>query len=290
MASSSLPLHRGPQAQGNPSHGGNRTYGGKGTSGRNSGACSSPREVRASVNGFWDFLVLGGFALLSAFIGSVAGSGGSTLLLPVLVLYFGILDAVPVIVIANLSANLSRVAIYRREIVFPVVGWFVLGAVPPVVLGTYLFTVTPPEVLIRLLGALLISLVVWRRLRPRPPGWRSPAWFLPLGAVFGFLEGIVGSVGPLMAPFFLAFGLLKGAYIGTDALATVAMQGVKLAVFGASDWIAPHILIAGLVLVPFMVAGTILGKLLLERISGETFARIVEIMLVLAGLNFLIRG
>ena len=234
--------------------------------------------------------MLGGIALLSAFVGSVAGSGGSTLLLPVLVLYFGILDAVPVITIANLAANLSRVAIYRREIVFPVVGWFVLGTVPPAVLGTYLFTITPPDVLTRLLGGLLISLVIWRRLRPRPPAWRSPVWFLPLGAVIGFLQGILGSVGPLMAPFFLAFGLLKGAYIGTDALATVAMQSTKLAVFGVSDWIVPHILTAGLVLVPFMVAGTLLGKRLLDRISGETFARIVEIMLVLAGLNFLIRG
>lgn len=239
---------------------------------------------------FWDVPVLGAVALFAAFLGSVAGSGGSTVLLPVLVLYFGILDAVPIITIANLSANLSRVVINRREIVFPVVGWFVLGTVPTAILGAYLFTITPPEVLIRLLGALLLILVGWRRLRPMPPVKGSPAWFLPLGALFGFLEGIMGSVGPLMAPFFLAFGLFKGAYIGTDALATVVMQGTKLAVFGGTALLDASLAIAGLTLVPFMILGTVLGKKLVDRMSERAFTLLVEGILVLAGLNFLIRG
>lgn len=49
---------------------------------------------------------------------------------------------------------------------------------------------------------------------------RSARWFFPIGASFGFLEGVIGGAGSLMAPFFLAFGLMKGTYIGTDALAT----------------------------------------------------------------------
>ena len=229
-------------------------------------------------------------ALLSAFLGSVAGSGGSTVLLPVLVLYFGIRDAVPIITIANLAANLSRVVINRKEIVLPVVGWFALGTVPTAVLGAYLFTITAPEILTRLLGAVLIAVVLWRRLRPMPPASRSALWFLPIGTVFGFLEGIMGSVGPLMAPFFLAFGLLKGAYIGTDALATVAMQTSKLAVFGGAQFLGAREITVGLTLVPFMIAGTLLGKKLVDRVSERAFAIIVEIMLVAAGLNFLIRG
>ena len=237
-----------------------------------------------------DLPVLGAVALLSAFIGSVAGSGGSTVLLPVLVLYFGIRDAVPIITIANLSANLSRTYVNRREIVFPVVGWFVAGTVPTAILGAWLFTVTPPEILTRLLGSLLLALVLWRRLNPRPPARWSPRWFLPLGTAFGFIEGLMGSTGPLMAPFFLAFGLMRGTYIGTDALATSVMQGVKLAVFGGAHLLQPGILAAGLTLVPFMIVGTVLGKRMLARLSDRFFAGLVEIMLVAAGLTFLIRG
>jgi len=244
-----------------------------------------------------DLPVVGAAALLSAFIGSVAGSGGSTVLLPVLVLYFGIRDAVPIITIANLSANLSRSVINRGDIVYPVVGWFMLGTVPASLLGAWLFTVTSPEVLTRLLGALLISLVLWRRLRQwgiSPPARRSAAWFLPLGTLFGFLEGLMGSVGPLMAPFFLAYGLMRGAYIGTDALVTTVMQSLKLGVFagvfGGVRLVSPGILSAGLTLVPFMVLGTLLGKRMLDRVSDAVFSILLELVLISAGLNFLIGG
>lgn len=237
-----------------------------------------------------EWLILAVMATLSAFVGSVAGSGGSTILLPILVLFYGIRDAIPIITIANLSANISRAVLNRGEIVLPVAGWFTLGAVPLVVLGAWLFTLADPGPLTRALGALLLGLLCWRRLRPRPPRPGGVRWFAPLGALFGFLEGVLGHVGPLMAPFFLAQGLLKGAYIGTDALATVAMQGTKLAVFGAAELLDGWRITAGLLLVPFMVLGTILGKVLTDRLPAHVFVWLIEGVILLAGLNFLLRG
>jgi uncharacterized membrane protein YfcA len=237
-----------------------------------------------------DLPILGVVAAFSAFVGSVAGSGGSTVLLPVLVLYYGIGDAVPILTIANFSANVSRLIINRRDLVFPVVGWFVLGALPTSLLGAWVFLVVDPKLLTRLLGALLIAVVAWRHLRPRPAIKRAAIWFCPVGVVCGFLEGILGSVGPLMAPFFLAYGLLRNAYIGTDALVTVAMQGSKLAVFGSAQVLQPGRIVAGLTLIPFMIAGTVMGKRVLKRVPERVFALLIEGMLVLAGLNFLLYG
>ena len=55
-----------------------------------------------------DIGVVAGTALCSAVLGSVAGTGGTALLLPVLVHYFGIQAAVPMVTLANASANVSR--------------------------------------------------------------------------------------------------------------------------------------------------------------------------------------
>ncbi len=239
---------------------------------------------------WYDLPLLGLVAAFSAFVGSTAGSGGSTILLPVLVLYYGVHDAVPILTLANFSANVSRMIINRREIVFPVIGWFVLGSLPMSVLGAWMFVVADAKLLTRLLGALLIVVVLWRRLRPRPPIKRGAIWFWPVGALCGFLEGILGSVGPLMAPFFLAYGLMRNAYIGTDALATMVMQGTKLAVFGGAQVLQPGLIVAGFTLIPFMIGGTVIGKRLLERVPERVFALLVEGMLVVAGLNFLIYG
>ena len=93
-----------------------------------------------------------------------------------------------------------------------------------------------------------------------------------------------------MAPFFLAHGLLRGAYIGTDALATVFMQISKLAVFGGADMLGPRALTAGLTLAPFMIAGAFAGKHIVDRVPERVFVILIEITLVVAGLGFLLRG
>ena len=122
---------------------------------------------------------MGGAAFLASLLGSVAGSGGTSVLLPVMVLFFGVREAIPILTIANLVSNLSRVAFNRREIVLPVVGWFSLGAIPLALTGAVLFTLTPPGLLTRGLGVFLLGTVAWRRLSPRPPRLRL-LWSLRL--------------------------------------------------------------------------------------------------------------
>jgi uncharacterized membrane protein YfcA len=83
---------------------------------------------------------------------------------------------------------------------------------------------------------------------------------------------------------------MKNAYIGTDALATVAMQGTKLAVFGGAQVLNPGLLVAGLTLIPFMIVGTVIGKHAMACVPERLFALLIEGMLVLAGLNFLMHA
>lgn len=237
-----------------------------------------------------DLPLLGGAALLASLLGSVAGSGGTAVLLPVLVLYFGVRDAIPILTVANMVSNASRAAFNRREIALPVVGWFSLGAIPLALAGAALFIISPPALLTRMLGAFLIATVAWRRLRPRPPRIASAVWFAPLGAGFGLLGGLLEGVGPLMAPFFLAHGLLRGAYIGTDALATLFMQAAKLAVFSGADILTARLLASGLALAPFMVLGAWAGKLVVNRVPDRVFVVIIDATLIVAGVGFLARG
>jgi hypothetical protein len=244
-----------------------------------------------SLNLQWlDLVLITGTALISAILGSVAGTGGSAVLLPVLVSYFGIQEAIPMVTVANLAGNLSRVVVNWREIDRRVVIWFSLGAIPLTVLGTWIFTKAEPGLLTRLLGAFLIGVVIYRRLRPTPPKKRSPVWFLPVGLGFGFLNGLLSSIGPLMSPFFLSYGLIKGSYIGTDALATVFMQSTKLVVFGSTNFLTATVLFYGALLVPFMLLGPLLGKWMLDRLPDWIFTVIIELTLVVAGIDFLLRG
>ncbi len=128
------------------------------------------------------------------------------LLLPVLVALFGLQVAVPVLTLTQLSSNASRAWLNRREVRFGLVWRFAVGASPFVALGALLLTSAPLAPLQQLLGILLIALVVWRRVRPATQHQPSDRTFFAAGAASGLGSALLGSVGPLTAPFFLGTG------------------------------------------------------------------------------------
>ncbi len=229
-------------------------------------------------------------ALLASTLAAVTGFGGAAVLLPVLIVVFGVRAAVPILTVAQLIGNGSRVWLNRRELDWRVVGWFALGGVPMALLGGYLFAAAPSQSLTRLLGAFLLLVVLWRHLRPRRPGAFPAPVFAGIGAGASFLSALLGSVGPLMAPFFLAYGLVKGAYIGTEALSTVVMHVTKLIAYRETLVLPLHDVWVGLALGPPMVLGSFLGKRIVDRLPEKVFVAIVEAVLIVAGLGFLIRG
>jgi uncharacterized protein len=233
-------------------------------------------------------LVLVAAALLASTLAAIAGFGGALILLPILVAAFGIRTAIPILTVAQLIGNSSRAWLNREGIDGPVVGWFALGAVPLAILGSLLFATAPLSVLSRVLGAFLLAAVAWRHLRPRPARLVPARAFAIIGAVFAFLSALTGSVGPLMAPFFLARGLVKGAYIGTEAAATVVMHVVKLVTYAATAVLTLPAALVGVGLGPLMLAGSWVGKRIVDRLPERVFVLIIEVVMVVAGVSFLI--
>ena len=226
-------------------------------------------------------------AFAASTVAAVAGFGGSAIMLPVLVPAFGARDAVLILTIVQLVGNSSRVVANRSELVLPVVGWFSLGAVPFAVLGGIAFASAPLPLLTRLLGAFLIGVVAWRHLGPRSERRLTPPAMTLVGAKASFISALIGTIGPLLAPFFLAVGLVKGAYIGTEALATVVIQVVKLGTYTGAQVMTTSALIAGLALAPLMIAGSFARKRLLSDLSERTFRLIIEATMLVAGVLFM---
>ncbi|MFC0505060.1 sulfite exporter TauE/SafE family protein [Micromonospora costi] len=224
---------------------------------------------------------------LLAWLSAVAGFGGGVLLLPVFTALFGLRAAVPVLTLAQLSSNGSRVWLNRHDLNRPIMGRFALGAIPLALAGGLLLAAAPLVPLKRLLGVFLLIVVAWRRLNPHP---RTPSAgaFVAVGAASGLGSALLGSMGPLTAPFFLAYGLVRNAYIGTEAACALIMHLTKLAAYGAGSLLSPRILLLGLALAPATLAGAWAGRRTVNRISERLFVHIVEAGLVAAGLLFLL--
>lgn len=229
-------------------------------------------------------------ALAASVLTAVTGFGGAVIMLPVLVWTVGFENAIPVLTIAQLIGNLSRVVFNRHELNWHVIWRFSLGAVPTAIIGGIIFATAPAAALVRVLGVFLIVMVVYRH-----TGWgkhqkMSLRGFVPLGASSGMLSAVLGTVGPFAAPFFLSFGVIKGAYIGTEAMTAVIMHVTKLGVYGGYALISLNTLYIGLGIGVIMILGTFLGKRLLNRVPERIFPYIIEATMLVAGLFFIIRG
>jgi uncharacterized membrane protein YfcA len=218
----------------------------------------------------------------TATLSAVAGFGGGALLLPVFVAALGARDAVAVLTVAQVASNGSRVWLNRSEIDTRLVKVFAIGAIPGAVAGAILLSTAPVPALTKVIGGFLLIMVVWRRLRPAAARV-GDVGFAGVGAASGFGSALVGTVGPMAAPFFLAHGLLRGAYIGTEAASAVVMHLTKLIVFGAAAVLTLRTGLIGLALAPASAAGAWTGKRIVDRLPTRVFVLLVEAGLVASG-------
>lgn len=230
-------------------------------------------------------LALATFA--TATLSAVAGFGGGVLLLPIFVAALGARDAVAVLTVAQLASNGSRVWLNRAEIDTRLVRVFALGAIPAATAGAVLLSAAPLPALTKVIGGFLLIMVVWRRIRPGAARIGDLA-FAGVGAASGFGSALVGSVGPMVAPFFLARGLVRGAYIGTEAASAVVMHATKLIVFGAAAVLTVRTGLIGLALAPASAAGAWTGKRIVDRLPTRIFVLLVEAGLVVSGMLLIV--
>lgn len=234
-----------------------------------------------------DFALVLILGLVAGTLGGVVGFGTSIMLMPALVLVFGPREAVPIMAIASILANASRVAAWWRDIDWRAVGAYSVAAVPASALGAATLLVLPMRGVEAGLGLFFIAMIPVRRWMAQQQ-FKSRLWHLAaFGAGIGFLTGIVATTGPLNAPFFLAYGLVKGAYLGTEAMGSLAMFVTKAITFRSLGVLPVETLGKGLVIGSSLVAGAFIAKRFVRQLDPQRFRLLMDGLLLVAGLTML---
>lgn len=216
-------------------------------------------------------------------LGGVVGFGSSVIMVPLLAFVFGPKAAIPIMAVASLMANASRVAIWWRTIDWRAVFTYSITAIPCAALGARTLLALEPRAVELALGVFLVATVPMRRVLGRQ-GFTIARWHLAIvGAAIGFLTGIVASTGPVNAPFFLAYGLVKGAYLSTEALASAFVYLTKSVVFWQGGALPLDMLARGVIVGSSLMVGSWLAKRLVERMTPGDFRFVMDILLLLAG-------
>ncbi len=234
-----------------------------------------------------DFVWVLLLGLLAGTVGGVLGFGTSIMLMPALVLVFGPREAVPIMGIAAIMANGSRVAAWWREVDWRVTAAYSATGMPAAALGAKTLLTLPPGIIELVLGVFFIAMIPLRRWMARQ-SWRLNLWHMALvGLAIGFITGLVVSTGPINAPFFIAYGLVKGAYLGTEAMGSLAVYVAKAITFRSFDALPLAIIVKGLIIGSSLVAGAFIAKRIVHKIDNEKFKLMMDGLLLMAGLTML---
>jgi uncharacterized membrane protein YfcA len=226
-------------------------------------------------------------ALCAGMLSGIIGTGSSIVLLPLLVYQFGPKQAVPIMAIAGLMANVGKVVSWWREIDWRAFAAYAIPGVPAAALGARTLLVLPSAWVDAALGAFFLLMIPARHwLAARKLS--MSLWQLAVaGALIGFLTGIVISTGPLSVPAFTAYGLAKGAFLSTEAATSLTLFVTKVATFREFGALPLPSIIRGLLIGAAVISGTFIGKTVVQRMSIHAFQLVLDGVLLCSGLSLL---
>jgi uncharacterized membrane protein YfcA len=233
-------------------------------------------------------LLLLAAALPAAVAGGALGFGTGLVMLPLVVWVVGVRSSVPVLTIGLIVGNISRAWWSRDELDWREIGAYLLGAVPFAAFGSVVYTAAPSQWLSRLMGLVLLLAIPLHRWLERGPRQMRLRYFPLLGAGTGLLSALVAATGPVNMPFFLGYGLRRGAFVGTEAVCAAVVHITKTLVYGRFALVGPETGALGLAIGGVMFVGAYIGRRILDRMSDRSFVVALEVLVMALGVLFLV--
>jgi uncharacterized membrane protein YfcA len=159
--------------------------------------------------------------------------------------------------------------------------------IPAAALGARTLLVLPSHAVDISIGVFLIAMVPVRHWLARHD-LKLSLWHLALGgALIGYLTGIVVSTGPLSVPLFLFYGLAKGAFLATEAAASLGLYLSKSLTFQRFGALTVEVALQGLIAGSSLMFGAFIAKRFVLRLDPDVFRLVMDAIMIAAGVSML---
>jgi uncharacterized protein len=233
-------------------------------------------------------MLIAAAAVFTSLVGGITGYGTGALMPLVLVPIVGPEPVVPIIAISATLTNLSRSMAFRSSIDWRRAKLVVLAAVPTCILGAWGYTLLSGPGAMLLIGAMLVAVVVLRRLVGRYD-FRVRDRGLAVGACgWGFVVGGSDGAGVIIISLLMAAGLTGAAVIATDAALSVAIGLVRLAVFGVAGVATAKVMAVAVLIGAVTLPGAFLARLIVERLPVRVHIVMLDAVVVVGGVAMIV--
>lgn len=222
-------------------------------------------------------------AAAAAVIGGIGGFGTGVILTAALAPLIGFKALVPVLAVAGVIINAGRFWFYRASLDRAALVRVLAGSLPLLVLGTWIYSVLDARAIGTILGLAVIASVPLRRfLKARAVTLGGKSVVLGAG-VFGFASGIATGTGVILVSLLLGAGLAGPAVLATDALATIALDLCKAALFHRFDLLDARAAATGAVIGIATIPGSAVAAWLVARIGARLHVVFMEALILFGG-------
>lgn len=229
-------------------------------------------------------------ALIAEIIGTLGGFGSSVLFVPLGNFYFDFHCVLGLTAVFHVSSNLSKILLFKKglnkeillNIGIPAVLFVIIGGVLSKNIDKYLLEI--------ILGSFLILLSLIFLLKKDLVFKANARNAIAGGILSGFTAGLLGTGGAIRGLTMNAFNLNKSTFIATSAFIDFFVDTTRTVVYYKNGYIHKH----DLIYIPFLLAigfiGSLIGKVILKKISQKNFKFFSLIMILIVGVTTLINS
>jgi uncharacterized protein len=232
--------------------------------------------------------IIGVTIVCSSFISGVFGMAGGMILLGALLSYFDVATGMILFSIIQFFVNVLRVVQWRQYVLWPIFGWYVVGAALSFAI-MWTIAIVPDKATVYLLLGLMPFVVEALPAAMRPNiEWRGVPFFT--GVVTTVIQILSGVGGLALDIFFQKSTLDRKTTNATKAVAQTFSHVVRAAYFGTLSgvgdlpvwWTGPAILLA--------IAGTSLAPIVIERMTDHGFRQWTRAIIFAISAVYLVRA
>lgn len=241
-------------------------------------------------NNYADLLVFFLLTLLSEILGTLSGFGSSIFTVSILQFLFTFQSVLMVTSILHVFSNAFKVFLFRKTINWKIALWLGVSSVVLSLIGADAIRYIKFDYVKMFLGIFLIAISCFFYFDQVFKLSATLKNSVIAGGIAGFMAGFIGTGGAIRGLALAAFKLEKSFYVGTSSIIDFGVDAGRATVYWYNDFFTSD-------LIPYLPAiaaaaflGSYLGKIILEKISQETFRKIVLVLIFLTGLTMVIQN
>ncbi len=239
-------------------------------------------------------LVLAALMVFSAFtVRGMSGFGAGMVGIPLLAFVMPVHTAVPMFSILVLTLFVFISIRDWKTVVRDELRRLVLPTLLGVVMGIVLLQRLDNQMLLKLLGGLLITYASYAtavQIFGLPQLNCSQRWAFPVGFVGAVIDTVFsGGGGTLVVIYLHMRGVGRQPFRATVAVVWLVEMVARMAGYGAAGYYTMGTLLLCLLLLPMMWAGTYVGERIGNRISQDTFSKVLSALLALTGVMLILK-